>query len=88
MIGAGTRFASESSGSVVGALGIGTGTAEGPWQRVGTTPAVGASIGADALQFGAHRLTVTATITHAFQAETIPSYTSMWISVGYRFWNG
>jgi hypothetical protein len=54
-------------------------------------PALGFSVGADAFALGRHRVTVTATFTYADisdeQEDYDFSYTSLWLGVGYRFWD-
>jgi hypothetical protein len=61
-----------------------------PWKRFGgNAPAFGAAVGFDAIA-GSHRLTIAASISHAFsdgdnQYEQY-SYSSLALDVGYRFW--
>lgn len=58
------------------------------WELVeGISPAFGLSVATDVKAVDAHRLTVTASFTHAFETDTRTfSYTSFALGVGYRFW--
>lgn len=61
----------------------------GDWESFGgTSPVFGVSTGWDAALFGDHRITVSASFTHAFldQADRF-TYTSFAVSVGYRLWS-
>lgn len=62
-----------------------------PYQSVGgLTMAIGGTIGVDAIARGDHRLTISLSASHAFDADVGQivelSYTQFSIDVGYRFW--